>query len=87
MRASMAVQVYYNPIPRGELWGVLALGVIGAVLLAPLPLIRVDGLLEPCGRAGSILLSQSATACQVRQVWPSGNNVGRKAITASANIK
>jgi len=33
----MAVQVYYNPIPRGELWGVLALGVIGAVLLALAP--------------------------------------------------
>ena len=33
----MATQVYYNLIPRGELWGVLALGVIGVILIALAP--------------------------------------------------
>jgi hypothetical protein len=33
----MAVQVYYNLIARGELWGVLALGVIGVLLLVLAP--------------------------------------------------
>jgi hypothetical protein len=33
----MAVQVYYNLIAHGELWGVVALGVIGVVLLVLAP--------------------------------------------------